>query len=194
MAKRVAFLFVAMVFMAMMTTSWGREFRLAEKPKHTKIHVFLNNIQTLNPLPSETVAQASTTASSPTGFGRVLGVDAPMTEVSMSEDINAKVVGRIQGLAISAGHAEFAGVDLLTFVFNENGPYKGSTLTAVGRVMPALTEWTEINHLIIVGGTGLFQRAQGRINSRTVFVDPKRGDVSELKLDFIHYPPTAKTH
>ncbi|CAI9113222.1 OLC1v1013792C1 [Oldenlandia corymbosa var. corymbosa] len=199
MAKKVAFL-LAIVSISMIATlahgfpddgsskaveEWPNRFPTAE-PINIKFRLYLNNILTTVPPASVAVAKASTTDSTPTSFGLVRVIDGPMAEQPMTENPNATVVARVQGLGVFSSQTEVGILEALSFVFVD-GEFKGSTLTALGRLAPA-EGWSDIS---VVGGAGVFRRAQGTIASRIYYIDPTVGDVQEMIFDFDYYPKTT---
>ncbi|CAI9113226.1 OLC1v1013796C1 [Oldenlandia corymbosa var. corymbosa] len=161
---------------------WPKRFPNA-MPKHTKFRLYLNNILTMDPPASVAVAKATTTDSTPTSFGLVRVIDGPMAEQPMNENPNATIVARVQGLGVFASHTEVGILEAISFVFVD-GEFKGSTLTALGRLAPA-EGWCDIS---VIGGSGEFRMAQGIISSRIYYIDPTVGDVQEMIFDFDYYP------
>ena len=157
---------------------WFKEFHHA-KPKLTKLHFYLNNlVSKMNPPPSAVVAQASTTATSPTRFGLVSVIDGPLTE-----EPGSKVIGYGQGTFAFSSQEETSALVTLNFVFTE-GEYKGSTFSVLGR-NPITQDYREIP---IVGGTGDFRLATGIATATTYYVNTTAGDdIVEVHAVFHRY-------
>ncbi|KAJ0969027.1 hypothetical protein J5N97_021904 [Dioscorea zingiberensis] len=77
-------------------------------------------------------------------FGTVLVIDDPLTE---GPDPNSKVVGRAQGLAVSAGQEKLLFVFAMDFGFT-SGEFNGSSLSVLSRNTVLETE----RELAVVGG------------------------------------------
>ena len=111
-----------------------------------------------------TVANASITATSTTGFGRINVFD---DKVTVGPDIGSKEVARSQGSTISMDLKVLASSMNLNF-FLTSGVFKGSTVTVVGRNQFSLAE----RELSVVGGTGAFRNARGYAITSSYFNDP----------------------
>lgn len=122
--------------------------------KLAKLHVYVHDFRVGSPNATVfTVANASITATSPTGFGGVRIVDDLVTA---GPDIESATVGRVQGMTMSADLNEVAVIVNLHFVFTA-GKYNGSTVSIGGRnaVLEAARE------IPVTGGTGAFRLARG---------------------------------
>ncbi|KAH6761245.1 hypothetical protein C2S51_018194 [Perilla frutescens var. frutescens] len=125
----------------------------------TTLHFYVHDVRTGPNATLYTVATSPITANSPTGFGRVNVFDDRVTAVP---DIKSREVARAQGLTTSA--------DLRVQAFNMNlnffltsGPFKGSTISIVGR-----NQFADVKReLSVVGGTGAFRSARGHAITRT---------------------------
>ncbi|KAJ1432865.1 Dirigent protein [Sesbania bispinosa] len=105
------------------------------------------------------VAAASSTEKSPTGFGAVVMMDDPLTELP---EASSKVVGRAQGIYASASQSELGFLMVLNFAFTQ-GKYNGSNLSVLGRNMVE----SAVREMPVVGGSGLFRFARGYAQART---------------------------
>ncbi|KAJ7956511.1 Dirigent protein [Quillaja saponaria] len=112
-------------------------------------------------------------------FGNVFVRDNPLT---LTPDINSKLIGRSQGIAaLSSHHNERSLLNAVTFVFN--GAFNGSSVSVVGR-NPVLNE---VRELPIVGGTGIFRLATGFMLLRTHSITPADAVIG-YNVTIIHYP------
>ncbi|CAN0878824.1 Dirigent protein 23 [Linum grandiflorum] len=93
-------------------------------------------------------------------FGMVNVADDPLTE---TPDPKSKLIGRAQGLYAGAGQNDIILLMAMSYSF-EDGPYKGSSLSIMGR-NPATNTNRE---LPVLGGTGLFRLARGYASLKTV--------------------------
>ncbi|XP_057769286.1 dirigent protein 11-like [Salvia miltiorrhiza] len=128
------------------------------------------------------VAQASISATSPTGFGKVRVIDDLVTA---GPDSNSEALGRLQGLLTRADLTTLAIAVNLNFYFSA-GPYAGSTLSILGRNQFALAE----RELVVAGGTGVFRFARGYAIQKTNATGTNR---SVLDYDIYTTTYTATT-
>lgn len=124
------------------------------------------------------VAESPATATSPTGFGAVVMMDDPLTELP---DSASKVVGRAQGIYASASQSELGLLMVLNFAFTE-GKYNGSSLSVLGRN----TVESAVREMPVVGGSGLFRFARGYAQARTHSFDALEA-VVEYNVYVFHY-------
>ncbi|KAL1544854.1 dirigent protein 22-like [Salvia divinorum] len=148
--------------------------------KVARLHVYVHDFRAGGPNATVfTVANASITATSATGFGGVRVVDDLMT---VGADINSADAGRVQGLTVSADLMVNAVAVNLNFVF-ASGKYNGSTVSIAGRnevLRPA-------RELPVIGGTGIFRLARGyAITSTYSFDVTKNYAVLEYKIYVVH--------
>ncbi|XP_047937839.1 dirigent protein 22-like [Salvia hispanica] len=148
--------------------------------KVARLHVFVHDFRAGGPNATVfTVANASITATSPTGFGSVRVVDDLVT---VGADINSAAVGRVQGLTVSADLMVNAVAVNLNFVF-ASGKYNGSTVSVAGRnevLLPA-------RELPVIGGTGVFRLARGYATTSTYSFDvAKNYAVLEYKIYVVY--------
>ncbi|KAJ4806442.1 Dirigent protein [Rhynchospora pubera] len=126
------------------------------------------------------VAQAPNTDNSSTFFGAVLVMDDPLTT---GPDENSKLVGKAQGIYVSAGLNKTEYLMVMDFVFTD-GEYNGSTIAVSGHN----EVFTEVREMPIVGGSGLFRFARGYVQLRTYLYDQKIGyAVVEYNVFVNHY-------
>ncbi|KAL3837838.1 hypothetical protein ACJIZ3_022429 [Penstemon smallii] len=129
----------------------------------TEFHFF---IQDQISGPNQTVfnvAEASVTPNSPYFFGRTQVVDHLMTA---GPEFDSPQVGRIQGIHALDDLHETALTVNWNILFTE-GPYEGSTLTLLGRLVAYATD----GELSIVSGTGKFMLARGVALKKTYSTD-----------------------
>ncbi|CAI9113241.1 OLC1v1013814C1 [Oldenlandia corymbosa var. corymbosa] len=144
---------------------WFEEFPDA-KPKLTKLHFYLNDIASKKPPMSAPVAQAESTATSPTNFGLVTVMDGALTDKP-----SGKVIGRAQGLFTFSSQEELSALVTLNFVFTD-GEFSGSTLSVLGR-NPIMQAYRE---LPVIGGSGAFRLARGMATAKTYYQNVTAGD------------------
>ncbi|KAM7470912.1 hypothetical protein LguiA_009095 [Lonicera macranthoides] len=151
-----------------------------KKQKLTKIQFYSHNLLKGSNRTSAPVAQANTTASSPTLFGLVNIMDIPLTA---GPEPSSKPMGRAQGLYASASQEEttiFHGMNLL-FTY---GKYNGSSLAVLGHNV----ESHMYRELPIVGGSGAFRLARGSVIFKTYSYDVAVGiAVLEVNVVAQHY-------
>ncbi|CAI0453885.1 unnamed protein product [Linum tenue] len=115
-------------------------------------------------------------------FGRLTMADNPLT---LDPELNSTEVGRVQGLYGVASRTDAALVELFNFVFTADGKYRGSTVTVLGR-NPILATGTR--EMPVVGGTGVFCFARGKVHLKTQLFDKKTGNaVVECDIYVFHY-------
>lgn len=130
----------------------------------TKLHFYVHDPRAGPNATLFNVANASITATSPTGFGRINVFD---DKVTVGPDIGSEEVARSQGTTTSMDLNVSASSMNLNF-FLTSGEFKGSTVTVVGRNQFSLPE----RELSVVGGTGGFRNARGYAITRGYFNDP----------------------
>ncbi|KAL6905539.1 hypothetical protein ACP4OV_003140 [Aristida adscensionis] len=137
--------------------------------KQTHIKAYFHDVVS-GPSPTAVpVARAAATNSSKSFFGLVVVIDDPLTE---GPDLKvSKLLGRAQGVYVSAGKDTPALLMSMSFVF-QDGEYNGSSVAIMGRneVLAAVRE------MAVVGGTGVFRLARGYAQARTHTFDRKTGD------------------
>ncbi|KAL6526003.1 hypothetical protein OROHE_015527 [Orobanche hederae] len=150
------------------------------KEKLTKLHFYFHDIVSGKNPSAVTIAQSSSTLTSPNGFGLVRMMDDALT---IGPEPNSKVIGRAQGVYGSASLEEVGLLMTLNYVFTE-GEYVGSTLSVLGH-NPVLHKYRE---LPIVGGSGVFRLARGSATAQTVWLNITSGDaVVEYNVFVLHY-------
>ncbi|XP_051146950.1 dirigent protein 22-like [Andrographis paniculata] len=123
------------------------------------------------------VAEANSSAASPTGFGQVVVMDNPMTE---GPEPDSKMVGWARGIYASTAMEEIGLLLVTSFVFNDRD---GSTISVVGhnRILQKYRE------MPVVGGTGRFRLAQGVLTVRTLWFNTITNNaVVECNLMLLH--------
>lgn len=148
--------------------------------KTSQLHFYFHDKVTGKNVTVVQVASAPSTNSSPTQFGRVSVIDDLLTQ---EPEPTSKLLGRAQGLYVSAGQEEAHLLMALTFVF-EGAQYNGSTLAMVGK--NAFLE--QVREMPIVGGSGFFRLARGYALARTHSFDLKTGNaIVEYNVTVLHY-------
>ncbi|XP_074320760.1 dirigent protein 21-like [Silene latifolia] len=125
------------------------------------------------------IAQASTTDKDPSGFGALVMIDDPLTEGPSN---TSKVIGYAQGMYGVADQQYSGLLMVLNYVFIE-GPFKGSTLSVLGRNLVML----KVREMSIVGGSGVFRFATGYAKAKTVtLMDASGASVIEYNVYVSH--------
>ncbi|KAL3834715.1 hypothetical protein ACJIZ3_009451 [Penstemon smallii] len=160
---------------------WLENIKLEKGETLTKLHFFVQD-QISGPNQSVyNVAESEITSNSPTKFGRTQIVDHLLTA---DPEYNSPKVGRIQGIHMLDDLHEIALTVNWNIIFTD-GPYKGSTLTLLGR----LVAYARDGELSVVAGTGKFQLARGIAVKRTISTDPK---TSNMVMEYHLYVITPK--
>ncbi|XAR72725.1 hypothetical protein NMG60_11019461 [Bertholletia excelsa] len=151
-----------------------------KKEKTTKLHFFFHDtVSGKNPT-ALMVAEAETTAKSPTVFGALYVMDDPLT---VGPEPNSTLVGRAQGIYASADQEERGLLMTLNLAFT-SGKFKGSSLSVLGR-NSGLNNYREMP---IIGGSGVFRLARGTVTAQTRSFNVTTGDaVVEWHVIAIHY-------
>ncbi|KAL1833814.1 hypothetical protein ACET3Z_003465 [Daucus carota] len=153
------------------------EQRENHKAKITKLHFYFHELRERT---STLVAQANSSATSPTFFGVTYVMDDPLTA---GPEFTSEPVGRAQGLYASASKEEAGLVCVFNFVFT-NDKYNGSSLSIFG-YNPTLRQSRE---LVVVGGTGVFRMARGVAVLSFVYFDVAGGNATvEYNVIVEHY-------
>ncbi|KAM0946936.1 putative dirigent protein [Dioscorea sansibarensis] len=111
-------------------------------------------------------------------FGALSVIDTPLTE---EQDPNSKVVGRAQGLVVSAGLDKTMLVFVVDFEFT-SGEYSGSSISVLSR-NPILDVHRE---LAVVGGRGKFRMARGFAILRRAIANADV-NIIEYNVTVFHY-------
>ncbi|KAM0901794.1 hypothetical protein ACQ4PT_019708 [Festuca glaucescens] len=130
--------------------------------KETRLRVYWHDV--VSGGPNATVAQGPSSNASATGFGTVFVIDDPLTEGPNLT--GSKLLGRAQGVYISAGKDTLSLLMAMNFVFVD-GAYNGSSIAIVG---PNPTDLA-VREIPVVGGTGVFRFARGYCQARTRWFD-----------------------
>ncbi|TVU26143.1 hypothetical protein EJB05_28679, partial [Eragrostis curvula] len=139
--------------------------------KETRLRVFWHDVVTGPNSTIVQVAQAPSSNASATGFGTVIVIDDPLTD---GPSLNSsRLVGRAQGMYVSAGKDSFSLLMAMNFVFVD-GAYNGSSLAIFG---PNPAE-KQVREMPVIGGTGMFRFARGYCQARTQWIDNKTGDAT----------------
>ncbi|RYR72346.1 hypothetical protein Ahy_A02g006554 [Arachis hypogaea] len=114
-------------------------------------------------------------------FGSIRAIDIALT---IGPNVSSKVVGRAQGVYVSASETEIDLLMIENIVFYE-GRYHGSSITAMGR-NPIFSK--VVRELDVVGGSGHFRFAKGYAELRTISSDPKTLDTAvQYDVYVYHY-------
>lgn len=177
---RAGLVIFALVFSSTLLAARSAEHPGLKDQKLTHLRFFLHEMT--NP-PNQTafpVAQAATTSQSPTSFGAVSVIDDLLLT---GPDAGSELIGRAQGLTVSADQSQSAMLMATNFVFTA-GKYNGSTLTMLGRNRLS----APVRELPIVGGSGAFRFARGYAETSTHSIDQNTGIViAEYNLYVLHY-------
>ncbi|XP_031405629.1 dirigent protein 19-like, partial [Punica granatum] len=139
-----------------------------------------NIVSGKNPSSIEVIRSPIKNSSLFLGFGLVHMFGNRLT---ISGDINSRLLGRAQGFYSQTGQDEMALLMAQNFAFLE-GKYNGSTITVLGR-NPILNA---IRELPIVGVSGIFRFARGYVQLRTHNFDLNTLDATvEYKVYVLHY-------
>ncbi|OEL26013.1 Dirigent protein 21 [Dichanthelium oligosanthes] len=138
----------------------------------THIRVFWHDVVTGGPNVSTIVqvAEGPSSNASATGFGTVIVIDDPLTE---GPNLTSKLLGRAQGMYVSAGKDSLSLMMTMNFVFVD-GDYNSSSLAILG----ANPAERKVREMAVVGGTGVFRFARGYCEARTQWIDNKTGDAT----------------
>ncbi|CAI0388279.1 unnamed protein product [Linum tenue] len=115
-------------------------------------------------------------------FGRLTMADNPLT---LDPELNSTTVGRAQGLYGVASRTDATFMELFNFVFKADGEYRGSTVTVLGRnhILAA-----GIREMPVVGGTGVFGFARGKVHVKTHSFNTTTGNtVVKCDVYVFHY-------
>jgi hypothetical protein len=149
--------------------------------KETHLRVFWHDVVSGGPNVSTVVAVAEgpNSNASATGFGSVTVIDDPLTE---GPNLTSKLLGRAQGMYVSAGKDSLSLMMAMNFVFID-GAYNGSSLAILG---PNPAE-RRVREMAVVGGTGLFRFARGYCQATTQWFNASTGDATvEYNLHVRH--------
>lgn len=160
--RRQFFVFLLLLFPHLLTAASP-----TRNEKLIRIRFFWHNIVSGSNPTAVTVAGGPHTDSSATRFGMVNVIDDPLT---VGPNLSSRVVGRAQGLLVSADREVFGFLMAMNFVFVD-GEYDGSTLAVMGRSPPLV-----VREMPIVGGSGAFRFARGYVRARTQSLDLDSGD------------------
>uniref|UniRef100_A0A0E0MD45 Dirigent protein n=1 Tax=Oryza punctata TaxID=4537 RepID=A0A0E0MD45_ORYPU len=126
----------------------------AGQQKETRMRVYWHDVVTGPNSTVAKVAEAPTSRASSTVFGTVYVIDDPLTDGPNLT--SSRLVGRAQGMYVSAGKESMSLLMAMSFVFAGDGPYNGSSVAVFGP-NPA----RPVREIPVVGGTGVFRFARG---------------------------------
>ncbi|KAJ0969025.1 hypothetical protein J5N97_021902 [Dioscorea zingiberensis] len=154
---------------------------LEGKEKVTTLHFYVQEtLKGDHPSAIEVAGPKDNSSNQTLPFGTVLVIDDPLTEGS---DPNSKVVGRAQGLAVSAGQQQLLFVLAVDLGFT-SGEFNGSSLSVLSRNPVLETE----RELAVVGGLGKFRMARGFAKLRTYYSNVTLGvNIIEYTVTVFHY-------
>ncbi|KAJ0969044.1 hypothetical protein J5N97_021921 [Dioscorea zingiberensis] len=157
------------------------EYHFIGKEKVTTLHFYVQEtLKGDHPSAIEVAGPKDNSSNQTLPFGTVLVIDDPLTEGS---DPNSKVVGRAQGLAVSAGQQQLLFVLAVDFGFT-SGEFNGSSLSVLSRNPVFETE----RELAVVGGLGKFRMARGFAKLRTYYSNVTLGvNIIEYTVTVFHY-------
>ncbi|KAK8712063.1 hypothetical protein V6N13_147315 [Hibiscus sabdariffa] len=140
---------------------------LNKPEKLTHLHFYFHDIVAGKNATAIRVAKApTTTATSP--FGAVVVIDDALT---VSPEIESKLVGRAQGIYVTTSQSEASLLMAYNFAFME-GTYSGSSLSVMGR-NPV---FSDVREMPVIGGSGVFRFARGYAEARTSNYDYSTGN------------------
>lgn len=141
--------------------------------KETHLRVFWHDVVSGGPNVSTVVqvAEGPSSNASATGFGSVMVIDDPLTEGPNLT--SSKLLGRAQGMYVSAGKDSLSLMMAMNFVFVD-GAYNGSSLAILG----ANPAERKVREMAVVGGTGVFRFARGYCEATTRWFDANTGDAT----------------
>ncbi|KAK3119457.1 hypothetical protein QOZ80_9AG0670820 [Eleusine coracana subsp. coracana] len=143
----------------------------AADEKETRLRVFWHDVVSGPNSTVVQVAEGPSTNASSTGFGMVMVIDDPITD---GPSLNSsKLIGRAQGMYVSAGKDSLSLLMSMNFVFID-GAYNGSSLAIVGPNRAAMP----VREVPVVGGTGVFRFARGYCRLRTHWFNTSTGDAT----------------
>ncbi|KAL2337668.1 hypothetical protein Fmac_012114 [Flemingia macrophylla] len=152
---------------------------LQRKHKLSHFRFYFHESFTPNNATTVTVVQPLPKYNGTTSFGSLGVTDNALT---VRQDRNSKVVGRIEGFVAATSQSEFNLLAVLNFAFTQ-GKYNGSSIAVLGRNRLSL----KVRELPIIGGTGLFRFATGYAETNTIFLDPKTRSTIEYNIYVSHY-------
>ncbi|WOL12699.1 dirigent protein 2 [Canna indica] len=148
--------------------------------KTTHLHFYMHDAYGgENPTAMKIVSGPTTDGPGPRHFGDVVAFD---NKVTAGPDAAASaLVGRAQGFAVrtSAGGKVS---ELNMTVVMEEGEYRGSSVTILGRVDLSLP----VREIPVVGGTGQFRLARGYAFTQSSDYDLATGGTVEIDVHLVH--------
>lgn len=151
----------------------------ALKEKITQLQFYFHDRVAGKNVTAVEVASAPMTKTSPTFFGKMFVMDDPLTE---GPEPTSKLVGKAQGIYVSAGQDDFHLLMALTYVF-KGGKFNGSTLAVVGNNAVL----SEVREMAIVGGSGKFRLARGYALARTHTFEKSGNAIVHYNVTVYHY-------
>ncbi|KAG6516225.1 dirigent protein 23-like [Zingiber officinale] len=115
----------------------------------------------------------------PRFFGDIVVLNNALTE---GPEATSRAVGRAQGFAARVSRDGTVSELVMTVVFEEEGPHKGSTITVLGLVDLSLP----VRELPIVGGTGVFRLVRGHAFTKSHDYNLDTGGAVEMEFHLIH--------
>ncbi|KAH6788006.1 Disease resistance-responsive family protein [Perilla frutescens var. hirtella] len=150
--------------------------------KKTRLNFFIHDILSgKNPTAVE-IAGPKTIKdkNDPTPFGTVFAIDDPLTE---GPEITSKVVGNAQGMYLSSSQGKNLTLVMYIDLGFTTGKFNGSSLSVFSR-NPVTESHRE---MAVIGGRGLFRRAEGTVFVKTHFLNSTNGDaVLEYNVVVVH--------
>lgn len=150
--------------------------------KKTHLHFFLHDtLSGKNPSAVQIAGPKSITdKNNPTPFGTVFAIDDLLTE---GPEATSKVIGNAQGMYISSSQGKNLTLVMYVDLGFTEGRLKGSSLSVFSR-NPVTESHRE---MAVVGGRGVFRRAEGTVFVKTHFLNYTNGDaVLEYDVEVVH--------
>lgn len=150
-----------------------------EKPTYFRFYMH-DDYSGPNPCSAKVVSGPPAMAGAgPRFFGDIMVLNNALTE---GPKASSRAVGRAQGFAARVSRDGTVSELVMTVVFEEEGPHKGSTITVLGRVDVGLP----VRELPVVGGTGVFRMVRGHVFTKSHDYNLGTGGAVEMEFHLVH--------
>lgn len=183
MEKTLIFTFILLLSTQAHSTYYSKS--KAYKPvklKKTHLHFFLHDTLSGKTPSAVQIAAPKTVKDkhNPTPFGSVFALDDLLTE---GPEVTSRVIGNAQGMYLSSSQEKNLTLVMYVDLGFTEGRFKGSSLSVFSR-NPVMESHRE---MAVVGGRGLFRRAEGTVFVKTHFLNYTNGDaVLEYDVEVLH--------